>query len=180
MKDIPNYEGLYAATEEGQIWSYISNKFLTPQRKNDGYWRIALTKNGEKKYFLLHRLLALTFIPNPENKLTVDHIDRNKDNNNINNLRWATSSEQVLNENTEIIHSCEHLNKMTVLAKEKNLKPIEQRDMNNHDILIATYSSAEEAIISLFGEYNKNKKRQIQKCARNENKSAYGYWWKYI
>ena len=50
MKDIPNYEGLYAATEEGQIWSYISNKFLTPQRKNDGYWRIALTKNGEKKY----------------------------------------------------------------------------------------------------------------------------------
>ena len=69
---------------------------------------------------------------------------------------------------------------MTALAKEKNLKPIEQRDMNNHDILIATYSSAEEAIISLFGEYNKNKKRQIQKCARNENKSAYGYWWKYI
>ena len=44
MKDIPNYEGLYAATEEGQIWSYISNKFLTPQKKNDGYWRIALTK----------------------------------------------------------------------------------------------------------------------------------------
>ena len=137
-------------------------------------------KEWRKKYFLLHRLLALTFIPNPENKLTVDHIDRNKDNNNINNLRCATSSEKVINENTKIIHSYEHLNKMTALAKEKNLKPIEQRDMNNHDILIATYSSAEEAIISLFGEYNKNKKRQIQKCARNENKSAYGYWWKYI
>ena len=58
-----------------------------------GYMRIALINNGKRKFFLVHRLLALHFIPNPENKPCIDHIDAVKDNNNLHNLEWVTVAE---------------------------------------------------------------------------------------
>ena len=87
MKDIPGYENLYAATEDGHIQSYKRNKFLT-ERKIKGYYAVDLI-NEEDKTFFVHRLIALTFLSNPHNKPTVDHIDRNPLNNNLANLRWA-------------------------------------------------------------------------------------------
>ena len=63
------------------------------------------------------KFIAETFLENPENKPTVDHIDRNKDNNTISNLRWATHSEQVFNENTDIVHSKEHMRMMCEKAR---------------------------------------------------------------
>ena len=89
MKDIKGYEGKYAVTTDGKVWSYLSNKFLTPFDKN-GYERVEL----QGKPFLVHRLVAETYIPNIDNKPTVDHIDRNKHNNCVENLRWATFQEQ--------------------------------------------------------------------------------------
>ena len=177
IKDIENYENLYGITEDGKIWSYRSNKFLTPRKRKDGYWQIKLTVNNQSQTFLLHRLIAQTWIPNPENKPTVDHIDRNKDNNHVSNLRWATSSEQVLNENTDKVHSKKHMDKIIKMAREKNLKSIEKRDINDHTILYATYKSAEEAAIKNFNDAKK--KKALQKCARGETKSSFGYWWCY-
>lgn len=177
MKEVPGFEGLYAVTKEGLVWSYRTHQFLAPRKSKDGYWRINLTVNQHKTYFLLHRLVALTWIPNPEHKTTVDHIDRNKDNNSVSNLRWATSTEQLLNEDVSIVHSKQHMDKMAQLAKEKNKKPIEKRDKDNHEVLYATYDSAEEAAIIEFGDASK--KRRLQACARGETNSSYGYWWCY-
>jgi len=64
-------------------------------KRTDGYMAIALRKNGEKKYFQVHRLLALHFIPNPENKRCVDHENGVKDDNNLENLRWLTHKENL-------------------------------------------------------------------------------------
>ena len=63
----------------------------------DGYKRITLYKDGKQKTFLLHRLLALHFIPNPENKYSVDHENQDKLDNSLSNLRWATREEQNAN-----------------------------------------------------------------------------------
>ena len=97
MKDIDNYEGRYAITEDGQVWSYKSNKFLKQQKDKDGYLKVSLCKEGKYKQFFIHRLVAIAFIPNIDNKPTVDHIDGDKTNNTISNLCWATYGEQ--NEN---------------------------------------------------------------------------------
>ena len=93
MKDVVGYEGLYAVTEEGQVWSYKSKKFLSPADNGHGYLQVGLRKDGKTKMLRVHRLVAEAYIPNPEGKKDVNHKDGNRGNNNINNLEWATRKE---------------------------------------------------------------------------------------
>ena len=95
MRDIPGYEGLYAATEDGRIWSYRSKKFLKPRITNSGYCRVALYKDGKAKDFLVHRLVVEAYLPNPDNLPQVNHLDEDKTNNALLNLEWITAAENV-------------------------------------------------------------------------------------
>ena len=95
MKDIKNYEGLYAITPEGEVWSYKRKKFLKPGVNRYGYLYVNLWKDGKVKTYSLHRLVAEAFIPNPENLPQVDHIDGNKMHNFLNNLQWITNRDNV-------------------------------------------------------------------------------------
>ena len=97
MKDIKGFEGLYAATEEGQIWSYRTQRFLKTADNGHGYLYVSLTKDGIKKCYRVNRLIAETFIPNPENLPVVDHKDRNRKNNNMNNLQWVSYQDNLKN-----------------------------------------------------------------------------------
>lgn len=69
-------------------------KVLKPSIDKDGYEKVVLTKNGKRKTYRVHRLVAMAFIPNPYSKKTVNHIDGNKLNNCVDNLEWATHKEQ--------------------------------------------------------------------------------------
>jgi len=86
----------YLIYEDGRVWSKTSKKFRKACLTN-GYLQIGLCKNGKKTYLRLHRLIAIHYIPNPHNKLEVDHINRIKTDNRIENLRWATRQEQIDN-----------------------------------------------------------------------------------
>ena len=97
IKPIVGFEG-YGADEQGNIYSF--KRKLPIQKKtfpNDrGYLRVTLSKNNRHVTQSVHRLLALTFIPNPDNKPQVNHIDSNRMNNKVDNLEWVTCSENVL------------------------------------------------------------------------------------
>lgn len=93
MKDIEGYEGLYAITSCGQVWSYHSRRFIKQRLDRCGYLRVQLVKNGKRKNKTVHRLVAEAFIPNAENKPQASHKDECKTHNWVNNLEWATSKE---------------------------------------------------------------------------------------
>ena len=97
IKDHP----YYIIFETGKVFSLKKNIFLKISLNKDGYKRVSLKENGKLKNMLLHRLLGLHFISNLENKPCIDHIDRNRQNNDLSNLRWATYSENSINITTK-------------------------------------------------------------------------------
>lgn len=93
-KDIPNYENLYQISNRGRVKSlhnrHKNKKYLKPCPTSKGYMSVSLCKNHTQKSFHIHRLVAENFIPNPNNYPCINHIDENKENNDISNLEWCT------------------------------------------------------------------------------------------
>ena len=89
----------YKFSNTGKVWSKSSNKEMSVKPRQDGYIVYTLTNNeGRKKTMLAHRLIASVFIPNPENKPTVNHKNHNRAYNSIENLEWSTPKEQNLHQ----------------------------------------------------------------------------------
>ena len=108
--DIPEYEGLYEASSHGRVrskegkvtyseyhgervWKSRILKEKNPNKKGRRDKRVDLWKDGKPKSLLVSRIIATTFIPNPENKKSVNHIDGNHRNNHVENLEWASYNE---------------------------------------------------------------------------------------
>ena len=92
LKDIKGFEGLYAITADGRVWSYLNNKWLK-LKISKGYHLARLCKEGKVYNFLVHRLVYETFKGIIPKGLVVDHVDSNRLNNNIGNLQLLTPSE---------------------------------------------------------------------------------------
>lgn len=126
-KDIPRYEGYYQASSLGRIRSldrdvfnkgtkqHLKGKIRVASPDPDGYLGLLLSKDGVNKSFRVNRLIALTFIPNPENKPEVNHKDLNKRNNRVENLEWCSRKE---NER----HS--RVNSMKNIVANRRCKPV--------------------------------------------------------
>jgi hypothetical protein len=161
--DFINYP-YYQISTYGRIISLKLKRFLNGSIDSRGYIIICLTQNGISQQYQLHRLVALAFIPYPDpncnsNDYTVDHIDRNKTNNFMYNLRWATSSEQNLNRNNN----------------GKLARPIYQLcDKKN---IIAKWNSASEIENSKVA--GSAKVPDIRFVCNNPNIKLGGYFWRY-
>lgn len=98
MKDyfmIKGYEGFYSISTDGEIINCNNMRVVKQHISTKGYPQVRLNRYGITKQVRVHRLLAETFIPNPNNYPVVNHIDGNKENNNIHNLEWTTISGNV-------------------------------------------------------------------------------------
>jgi hypothetical protein len=91
---VPGYEGLYEVSDQGRVKGLKG--FVKPKIGRNGYARTELWNKGERRRPSIHRLVAQTFIPNPESKPQVNHLDGNKLNNAVANLEWCTAQENAL------------------------------------------------------------------------------------
>lgn len=138
-------------------------KVLKTSLDKDGYVVIVLSNNGKNFHTRVHRVVAKAFIPNPENKKQINHIDGNKQNNNVSNLEWCTQSENIRH----------RINILGVrLTNNKKSKPVIQYDMEMN--IIKEYPSAKEAM-----RQTKMSQGHISECCRGEIKQYNGFIWKY-
>lgn len=172
-KDIKGYEGLYQVSNFGRVRSLNYNhtntiRILVCSVASWGYLNVTLHKNGKQKVFLVHRLVAEAFIPNPNGYKEINHKDEDKTNNLVENLEWCDRFFNINYGNrTELVK-----NKLTN-RKDKS-KPVFQYDLNGN--FIKEWPSIKEIVRQL--NYNKS---CISFCCRNFRniKTAYGYIWKY-
>lgn len=177
-KDIEGFEGLYQVSNLGRVKALkrsfvIGNGGIVKHEENilkerkykSGYCYVGLYKNGKEKKFKIHRLVAQAFIPNPENKPEIDHVNTVRDDNRVENLRWCTRKENFANPitherrkiNIEILHSLKY-------------KPVLQ--YSKEGILVARYDSATHAArLNGFSQQN------ISHCCLGKRKSASGFIW---
>ena len=156
-KDVVGYEGLYMVSSLGRVKSIKSvEKIRIPQRRNKNglYFAIDFYKNAKQKNIQIHRLVAIAFLPNPENKKCVNHIDNNPSNNCVSNLEWATYKENVNHALKQGRHPVNNLKKpKPTKLKEKDI--LEIRNSNFKQSVLAKKYNVSQATISFV----KNEKR---------------------
>lgn len=95
-KAIEGYQGAYEVSNQGRVRNIKrGGKVLSSVEVSHGYTAVKLYKKGKSRTYLLHRLVASAFIPNPENKSQVNHIDMIKSHNSVDNLEWVTAAENI-------------------------------------------------------------------------------------
>lgn len=188
-KDISGYEGKYQVSNTGKVRSLNYNGTkgkvvrLKPGNITGGYKIVGLYKNSKYKTYLVHRLVAEAFIPNPNNYPIINHKDENPSNNAVWNLEWCTHKynsnygncrKKMSEVNKGKQFTEEHKRKISETMKGKNRKPVLMFTLDG--VFIRRFDCTTEANEFLGKDkYNKN----ICMCLRGKNKTAWGYIWKY-
>lgn len=170
MKDIKGYEGRYAVTENGQIWSYLSNKFLLPLDDGKGYLYVNISdKNHHRVSKKIHRIVAETFISNPNNLPCINHKDENRKNNSIDNLEWC-----------DYHYNNTYGNRITKIIEKNTNNPAFSKPIKGINI-----KTKEEKIFPSISEAARflgdiKRVSNITACLKGRQQTSYGYTWEYI
>lgn len=161
FRDIPGYEGLYQVSNLGNVKSLGNGdnnnnvgkeRMLKLRKDKDGYLTVFLSIHNYKKLHKVHRLVALAFLPNPNNYPQINHKDKNRSNNNVDNLEWCTAQYN---------------------ADYSVSKPVNQYSLDG--IYIATYKSIKEASRTTGTDQT-----GIVDCCKGRLKTSGGFIWKYV
>lgn len=179
-KAVPNYEGMYEVSSKGRVRSidrilqtargliYKKGNVMHPNVNNSGYYYVCLCGKQKHWYAKVHRLVAMAFIPNPNNFPEVNHKDGNKLNCSVENLEWCTHSDNHK-------HSYKMgLSKLSIAQKAKQ-KRLLQLDPVTEEV-IKVWESVSDANMYFYGKkYNSS----IYRCIHGEYHTASGFKWKY-
>ena len=167
---IPDYEGLYMVSNLGRVKSLNYNgtgqeRIMKPTVYSGGYFRVKLWKNKIPKLYLVHRLVAQTFIQNPDNLPEINHKDENPANNRVENLEWCdrkyninygTRTEKYIRTNTN----------------GKKSKQVVQNSLDGEAIKVWPSTSEIQRQLGF-------RSGNISNCCKGRQKTAYGFVWKY-
>lgn len=168
-KTIDRYGGLYQVSNLGRVRN-CDGLVMSQKPSKDGYVRILLYKDGKYKAEYAHKLVANAFIPNPDNKPEINHIDANKSNNYVDNLEWVTRSENHHHAVAKGLKPiCPTFKKYG--ADNPCSKPVLQYDMNGN--LIREWKSRIDAAHYIGCDPN-----SITRCINGVRKSCKGFIWK--
>lgn len=145
----------------------LQQRGLGSVKKEDNYFTVGLYKKSKRKIFPVHRLVAFAFLPTIDRKHFVDHIDGNRTNNNVSNLRWVNKSENAMNPATH-----HKISKWQIGKTTWNAKPVAQI---KNGLLIKVYRSASDAALQ-----NDFSSGNINECCRGVRKQHKGYKWMYL
>lgn len=154
-RGLPGYEDAYQVSNLGRIRS--RNHVLQPTTNWDGYLRVSIGKDGARRLVALHRLVALAFLPNPDNKPQVNHKNGNRADCRVTNLEWCTNAENQRHRNSAI-------------GGGKNRKKRAVVNTTTGQI----YESISEA-----ARQTETCIASIQECCKGQRKTANGYGWQY-
>ena len=157
MKQIPGYDNYYI-TKEGFVYNQKYNRYLKPSKGPNGYMRVCLSKQGKHSQAYIHRLVAEAFIPNPENKPEVNHIDEDKNNNHMNNLEWVTTKENI--------------NAGTVIARRAASNSISVLCLETQEVFVSFAAAARAK--------NIKDPKEIRRCCDNPTNTAKGFHWRIV
>lgn len=167
-RDIEGYEGFYQVSDSGQVRSLDrvttngrkrKGRTLKQANRPNGYRFVVLSKGNVPKECSVHRLVSNAFIPNPEHKPNVNHIDGNKNNNHVENLEWVTQSEN-------------NLHRYRVLGETCGGRPNKKVMCTTTGIVYASLSEAEKKT----GVFAAN----ISKTAKGKRNNAGGMKWVFV
>lgn len=179
-KDIKGYERLYQISNYGRVKSLVFNnnickkkreKILSPTDNGKGYLIIGLRKNGKRKNYYIHRLVAEHFLKNDKNLKEVNHINFNKKNNSVENLEWVTKeknikhyhdsnfSKQIYNNISNILH--EKYDMQLKNNEEKIIQLYTQGDMTIEEISMIVQIGSQR-ISKLLDKNNINKRKHVR------------------
>jgi hypothetical protein len=178
-QNIEGFEGLYKVSTKGVVISLGKGKSTNPDKckqrvikpriKNNGYMQVKISKEGKRSHLLLHRVVAKTFILNNDNKPEVNHIDGDKQNNDISNLEWVTSSENQK-------HAF-RIGKQKAIKDIHNKQSIKIRQLDLNGNIIKVWNSINQVKREIgFNTFG------IIKCCQKQKRynTAYGYKWEYV
>lgn len=177
-KDVVGYEGMYMVSSFGRLISlgrwilqfhkhiYKSPIVMSDTSTQDRYNRVVLKVDGTKKSVDVHRLVAQAFISNPNNYRCIDHIDGDKTNNNVSNLRWCTDKQ---NQNNLITREKQ---RKTLISKKSKFAPKSIVGIKD-GIVILRYDTMCEAKKDGFNQ------SMISECCNGKRKHHHGYEWAY-
>ena len=159
IAEYPRYE----ASDLGRIRR--SGRVLRPQVRTDGYIAISISNENGGRGHLVHRIIAQTWLPNPEEKKTVDHINHDRSDNSIMNLRWATHTEQN-----------RHSRAMDI--SRKGVRRVIQRRLDG--TFVAEHPSTYAAAIAIGKKASQSTNICVAASGRRQKTGAYGFMWEYV
>lgn len=152
---IKGYED-YSIDEYGNVYSFKTRKYLSQEKHKDGYYYVQLCKDGNRRAFAVHRLIAMCFIENSTNLPIVNHKDENRENNTVDNLEWCTEKYNT-NYGNARIKQAQSISKAVVCIETGEV--------------FLSQKSAESKVGKCY--------RHICDCCKGKKQTCGGYHWRY-